>query len=146
MTMWGEDWGEATTVAGQLATQDQRTCVHFTGVYRSDACAAGVNYRDLAGGSDLGWVRRLPCWRQDEWEHAEHAAEHAAEHVVAACNKLRFRDYAGALAKAEMEAAAIKDHLRMLASGGCPHCGNAAGRRIVGRCAYCGARLGQVGD
>lgn len=36
-------------------------CKHFTGIYRDECCGAGVNYRALVGGPDLGWAIRLPC-------------------------------------------------------------------------------------
>lgn len=35
-------------------------CVHFNGTV-NDCCDAGVNYRQLVGGPDFGWCRRLPC-------------------------------------------------------------------------------------
>lgn len=39
------------------------TCVHFNGTVggQRPCCAAGVNYRALVGGPELGWLRRLPC-------------------------------------------------------------------------------------
>jgi hypothetical protein len=40
-------------------------CVHFTGVYNT-LCKAGVNVRQLVGGSDFGWATRLPCLAMDE--------------------------------------------------------------------------------
>jgi hypothetical protein len=35
-------------------------CIHFTGIM-SDTCAAGVNYRELAGNPEIGFATRLPC-------------------------------------------------------------------------------------
>ncbi len=35
-------------------------CKHFTGAHR-ETCMAGVKYRSLVGGEDMGWIRRLPC-------------------------------------------------------------------------------------
>lgn len=39
------------------------TCVHFNGMGldRKRRCEAGVNYRELVGGPDLGWCTRAPC-------------------------------------------------------------------------------------
>lgn len=48
------------------------SCVHFTGI-QHESCKAGVNYRTLVGGSDLGWARRLPCtegWPEDQVREA----------------------------------------------------------------------------
>lgn len=45
------------------AAQKQRrdtTCRHFTGC-QNGTCEAGVNYRDLVGGEDFGWMARTPC-------------------------------------------------------------------------------------
>ena len=39
---------------------EQHTCKHFTGIHR-DVCKAGVTYRTLVGGPDLGWATRIPC-------------------------------------------------------------------------------------
>jgi hypothetical protein len=36
------------------------TCKHFTG-FQNGTCKAGVNYRELVGGPDLGWAARLGC-------------------------------------------------------------------------------------
>lgn len=41
-------------------TSKMSRCVHFTGTMR-DTCEAGVNYRQIVGGPDLGWGTRLPC-------------------------------------------------------------------------------------
>jgi len=35
-------------------------CRHFTG-YQNGVCKAGVCYREIVGGPDLGWAARLPC-------------------------------------------------------------------------------------
>lgn len=68
------------------------TCVHFNGMGldRSKCCEAGVNYRELVGGPDLGWCTRAPCIkvggvRRDPAEvvpcekYAEPSAEQIAE-------------------------------------------------------------------
>lgn len=41
------------------------TCKHFsgTGLRDKECCHAGVEYRSLVGGPDLGWCTRLPCYR-----------------------------------------------------------------------------------
>lgn len=37
-------------------------CVHYSGGVAMDGrCAAGVNVRELVGGRDYGWLRRVPC-------------------------------------------------------------------------------------
>ena len=40
--------------------RNEHTCKHFNGIHR-DICMAGVSYRALVGGSDLGWATRIPC-------------------------------------------------------------------------------------
>ena len=40
--------------------QIMTTCVHFTGI-QNETCKAGINYRTLVGGPDLGWARKIPC-------------------------------------------------------------------------------------
>lgn len=40
--------------------REMNSCIHFTGIHR-DVCAAGVEYRSLVGGPDLGWAARIPC-------------------------------------------------------------------------------------
>ncbi len=35
-------------------------CKHFTGPVHNKTCKAGVNYRELVGGPDLGWMARMP--------------------------------------------------------------------------------------
>jgi hypothetical protein len=39
------------------------TCRHYNGTVggTNACCEAGVNYRALVGGPDLGWLARLPC-------------------------------------------------------------------------------------
>lgn len=42
-------------------------CIHYTreaGVERKD-CAAGINARNLVGGSDVGWITRCPCFHSN---------------------------------------------------------------------------------
>jgi hypothetical protein len=36
-------------------------CKHFSGPVHNKACKAGIDYRALVGGPDLGWMARLPC-------------------------------------------------------------------------------------
>lgn len=43
----------------QIASE-MRMCKHYTGTH-AKTCKAGVNYRQLVGGLDLGWGTRLPC-------------------------------------------------------------------------------------
>jgi len=40
--------------------REMQTCKHFTGTHRTP-CKAGVDYRALVGGPDLGWGLRIPC-------------------------------------------------------------------------------------
>lgn len=49
-------------------------CVHYNGTV-NNCCEAGVNYRQMVGGENLGWAIRTPCF---------------ADHVTTiACDKLR---------------------------------------------------------
>lgn len=43
---------------------DMSRCVYFTGI-QNETCDAGVNIRELVGGPDLGWARRMPCFLKD---------------------------------------------------------------------------------
>jgi hypothetical protein len=40
------------------------SCIHFSGIQHTK-CRAGVNIRELVGGSDFGWASRLPCLLSD---------------------------------------------------------------------------------
>jgi len=40
--------------------REMGTCVHFTGIHQK-TCSVGVIYRDLVGGPDFGWARKIPC-------------------------------------------------------------------------------------
>lgn len=46
------------------------TCKHFNGVQNS-RCEAEVNYRELAGPPETGYVRRLPCFVDSPLDHGE---------------------------------------------------------------------------
>lgn len=39
-------------------------CVHFRGI-QHDTCKADVHLRQLVGGADFGWARRIPCFKSD---------------------------------------------------------------------------------
>src|ERR1041384_5147462 len=39
---------------------EMRKCKYFNGI-QHDMCLAGVNYRELVGGEDLGWALGIPC-------------------------------------------------------------------------------------
>lgn len=39
-------------------------CVHFRGI-QHETCTVGINLRQLVGGPDLGWARRIPCLLMD---------------------------------------------------------------------------------
>lgn len=39
----------------------EHMCRHNNGCLFNATCKAGVNYRQLVGGEDLGWVMRIPC-------------------------------------------------------------------------------------
>lgn len=43
------------------------TCKHFTG-YQNGKCNAGVNYRELVGGADSGWMARGPCIKDSKFK------------------------------------------------------------------------------
>lgn len=36
-------------------------CKHFTGI-QNKTCKAGISYRELCGGENLGWAVRIPCF------------------------------------------------------------------------------------
>ena len=59
--------------------QETLECRHWTGTGRNDVCGAGVNYRQLASGPDLGWALRLPC--------SGVVFDHAKDVVKAMCEK-----------------------------------------------------------
>ena len=40
------------------------SCVHFTGI-QNKTCKADVNIRELVGGPDFGWARKIPCLLRD---------------------------------------------------------------------------------
>src|ERR1051326_3435555 len=58
------------SVREQLIANDLTRCVHFTGTV-NETCKAGVNYRAVVGGPDLGWGTRLPCHGVFEREGVE---------------------------------------------------------------------------
>jgi|GEM_PF-6331189 len=39
----------------------RETCRHFNGPLHNASCKAEINYRELVGGPDFGWMARLPC-------------------------------------------------------------------------------------
>jgi hypothetical protein len=43
------------------AVSDFKRCRHFRAPYHNPTCLAGVNYRELSGEPELGWMARLPC-------------------------------------------------------------------------------------
>ena len=57
------------------------TCIHFNGPLANDTCGAGVNYRTIVGGHDLGWVRRTPCMRNHEVNTCTKFKEPTAEEI-----------------------------------------------------------------
>lgn len=45
-------------------------CIHYrreVGIDRAD-CPAGINARNLVGGSDVGWIKRCPCFHSNNPE------------------------------------------------------------------------------
>jgi hypothetical protein len=44
-------------------TKRKGCCRFFNGTVH-DKCDAGVNYRQLVGGPDVGWLTRLPCHKK----------------------------------------------------------------------------------
>jgi hypothetical protein len=44
--------------------EEMGCCRYFTGI-QNETCKAGINVRQLVGGSDLGWARRMPCFLRD---------------------------------------------------------------------------------
>jgi hypothetical protein len=39
------------------------SCKHFKGIMRArkESCGAGLDVREVTGGSNLGWLNRIPC-------------------------------------------------------------------------------------
>lgn len=54
----------------QFAQQAMSECRHFNGI-QHDTCKAGVNYRQLIGGDDLGWALKIPCMPHLKMKHAK---------------------------------------------------------------------------
>jgi hypothetical protein len=46
--------------------REMETCVFFTGIHQN-TCKAGISYRELVGGPQLGWARKIPCTQA--WPH-----------------------------------------------------------------------------
>lgn len=44
----------------QAVAREMATCRHYVGAFTSDACKAGVNYKELSG-EEPGYIARLPC-------------------------------------------------------------------------------------
>ena len=115
--------------------QYMKRCKHFTGI-QNDTCGANVNYRELVGGPDLGWARKIPCTNSFESE----------EKAICGLREYPTREEAEAH-EAEVEQA-INLFLDELKSGHCPYCHKVVAQQQVGSCVYgtCGHRLyqGQV--
>lgn len=75
-----------------LREMDQ--CVHFRGV-QHDTCKVDINLRQLVGGDDFGWARRIPCLKSD------------AEQCVVTCEKREFMN------REQAEAEVKRDDERM---------------------------------
>lgn len=105
---------------------------------RAKCCEAGINYRELVGGPDFGWARRIPCLdgspslpRLDPVPCSRRVLMTQEEH-----------------AEREKETRALIDQVcARMAAGLCPHCSKPIEPSTVhGRCRYgaCGHRIGQV--
>lgn len=70
--------GGIVTLKEQLILKAQTGCRHFNGVQHG-CCKAGVNYRELIGGPDIGWALKIPC-------HGKQIFSHAKEPIVP-CDK-----------------------------------------------------------
>lgn len=55
-------------------------CVHFNGVLQK-VCRKGINYREITGGEDFGWIKRIPC-REGSLIDCEHMRLPTAEEVA----------------------------------------------------------------
>lgn len=75
-------------------------CTQFNGIGLAEdakCCDAGVNYRDLVGGPDLGWATRLPCLKKNKStvvceKYLEPTAAELADHaavMAAATERMR---------------------------------------------------------
>ena len=74
--------------------QIQSKCIHFTGI-QHETCKAGVNYREIVGGEDLGWAIRTPCFEDNK-------------ECVVTCNHREFPTYAEAQAEEDRQEAAME--------------------------------------
>lgn len=48
----------------KLVLEEMGKCEHFNGIQNA-VCSAGINIRQLVGGDDFGWARRIPCLLDD---------------------------------------------------------------------------------
>lgn len=109
---------------------EMNRCVHFTGI-GNKTCNAGVNYREMIGGPDLGWAKHLPCLADD------------GSSVV--CAHAQFPSETEARADVDRREARTVEFLEQIAAGTCPTCKIPVRQTQVGHCVYgsCGHRLYQ---
>jgi len=50
----------AKTMSATKAEGRRIRCRHFTGA-QNKTCRAGLNYRELVSGDEIGWMARIPC-------------------------------------------------------------------------------------
>lgn len=101
-----------TKLREQFVQKLMSDCRHFTGASRSP-CKAGIDYRTLVGGDDVGWMTRLPCIRAFEpdarfpvVECEQRAVLTREEAIVEADRKLeRMEQFRKAHAAAKFDAA-----------------------------------------
>lgn len=132
---------ETEEAVQSIATVEQRNCIHFNGTKHTQ-CAAGVVYKDLAGGDQQpGWTVVLPCFATRVPAFAD-----SDEKALATCAHVRFLTRSEAEDKARAVVARLLHRSEQIAKGICPTCNSPATFTEVGRCRYaqpCGCRLGQ---
>lgn len=102
---------------------DSRTCRHFNGL-QNKACRAGVNIREMVGGSEFGWALRMPC------------TGNAGAEVVE-CPLLSRWTKGEAAAIEKLRRQAIAKFMDDLAAKLCPNCGKNYEGVKRGPCVYC---------
>lgn len=72
-----------------------RQCRHYTGALRPP-CKAGIDYRAMVGGEDIGWMARMPCQpdsplRKEPMASCDKYDEKPAEEIAAEEREIKER-------------------------------------------------------